>query len=457
MAGIGLSLWACSGYSYDASMSPRLAEDQEALNPGANHSSERRLRLILSALLLGLAGVWFVWDVFQRPPGMMDFHVLCNASRCWLAGVSPYRLETTQAQWRTSGGEMIGPITGQFVVYPPSAFPVLVPLAILSPAISGLTWFVLEVVALLAFLTLAWRHASSSHQLTPQVAFFTLVALQWWPVKMAIFHGQLALPAALMAFAAIVAVEKKSPRIAGVLLGISLAIKPHMAIAAAAFLLLRRQWSPLRYAVAVWGIAMAVGAVQLYRSGNAHWLGEWQRNLQTAASDGHTSDFVSANSSRFDMINLQVPLYDLLHLSAAANITSLIIFAGLAVAFLVLYRWRRVHDVGLEFALLAALSLLPVYHRTPDLCLLLPALAWSLMGHAPLLPRAVVCVSLLPMLIPAPLLNLFVMAYIPVASSVTVTDPFRACSTLLATVALLFAMGCNGMEERHQQDPLQVH
>lgn len=371
---------------------------------------------------------------------LVDFHVLCNATRVWLAGGDPFCHAQTAARWTADGGAGVaGTTDGQIVVYPPTAFPLIAALGLTSPKVSGVLWLIVQSVSVVALLLLAVEAARLWGSLLA-IAVFATVALAWSPLRMAVYHGQPALPAAAMVLAAYVVGEKRRDGAAGLLLGLAVALKPHMAMALVAFWLLRKRWASLGIALAFVVLCGVIGAGRMEVAGHAQWFMEWSGNLYEASHNGNSSDVAFGNGTRFDIINLQVLLYTLWPSRNACDLGAIAI-TGLGVVVLLWRVSRRSpYDNLLTFCCLCALSLLPVYHRTPDMCLLIPVAAWAVSVRPPLAARLLVGVAVLPMFFASETVNCLAVRYLPLDTFHAITGGFRSASGLLVACALVTAM-----------------
>lgn len=394
--------------------------------------------------LLLIAAASFLQRAVVRPePHRMDFHFLSNATRLWLAGGNPYDPAQIQQQWVASGAaHSMGPLGDQIVVYPPTAFPLLAPFALLSPAASAWAWLIVELLCL----GLLIRSAAQMNRVGRGLPLLLLVALSlaWWPIRMAVYHGQPALPAVALAFAAYALSERGRHWTAGLLLGIAAALKPHLVAPIAAMLLLPMRWKPLLLCVLIWAAAGAIGAAQLHQSGWSAWFADWRANLALTNAPGNTSDISVANGLRFDMTQLQVPLYSLWPSHTWANTASLAICLIGAGLLAWLYIARAARDQVLLLGALCALSLMVIYHRTPDAALLLPAAAVAFRpGLTPRL-RLTVLLLFLPLTVPADMRNTLAAWWPESHAWRFARDAFNAAAMTLAFAGMLLLLGRTG-------------
>jgi hypothetical protein len=94
---------------------------------------------------------------------------------------------------------------------------------------------------------------------------------------------------------------------------------------------------------------------------------------------GAIDDYTSANRLRFDLLNLQLVLSQVLGKRLLTEGVSWLIVLGFLGWWGRSYRKQAApHDGLFNLAILAVITLLPFYHRFTDAGMLFPALAWSI-------------------------------------------------------------------------------
>jgi hypothetical protein len=198
----------------------------------------------------------------------------------------------------------------------------------------------------------------------------------------------------------IVAQRGRRDCLAGVLLALSAALKPQMGVLFIGYTLLKGRWRTVATAAVVGAGLLAAGIVPLDQAG-IDWHAAMQANY-TAFFHGGDGDL--AGPARYNLLQLQYPLFALGLGRTAASTVSWAATVLLALPLLWLARRMRPEQGAIDYALVGALSLLPVYHRSYDIAILLLALAWALSRQrAALRPYARWCIVLmLPFLLPGP-------------------------------------------------------
>ena len=148
-------------------------------------------------------------------------------------------------------------------------------------------------------------------------------------------------------------------------------------------------------------------AVAIFRLsiGAVPWMQSYLYDSKVLFSSGSLGDFTELNPTRFGLINLQVPVYAILGNRPLANMVASLVALTLGIVWLFLVN-RGMHNGArnelLELSAIAAISLLPIYHRLYDASLLIFPVLWcivSLTGRVKLLAKVTLAL-ILPFLLP---------------------------------------------------------
>jgi len=176
---------------------------------------------------------------------------------------------------------------------------------------------------------------------------------------------------------ALLAVERKYPLAAGILIAVAVGLKPQIGLPFLAYSILRRYW---RVAASALLCLLGIASIALVRLAVAGvpWVNSYAYDNKILLGYGSLGDFTEANPIRFGLINLQLLTYALSGNREIADLAALAIAAVLGLAWL-FFSWRSNDDGSdlLQVGTLAVLSLLPVYHRFYDAALLIFPLAWA--------------------------------------------------------------------------------
>ena len=303
-----------------------------------------------------------------------DFNNLQTGGQCLFSGCDPYdfaalnreiavRHQANPQKWHTK--PEVWPMTP---VYPTSSLIVLLPF-------EGLGWptaaFAFNTLAglgtAIALVLVVW---SVRIRLWDPAAIPLLATLVCIPMVSAVeFANPALLVAAMICIACVLLLEGHQTTLAWILLGLSLALKPQLAIGAAAMLFWRR---PTRLAaikagaLAIVLLLLGLAAYRL-RLGSFHFLASLRYALWLSSMPGGSSDF--ANDEAFDFLNIQTTFAAIPAISRTM-VQALAWFSTAALGTIALLVGRRVCGVNKRpwtmIALATAISVLPVYHRGYD-------------------------------------------------------------------------------------------
>jgi hypothetical protein len=347
----------------------------------------KQRRAFLACLAIGVTCIlWlrpFSWAIRRGEPDARDFAPVIAGAHCLFHSCNPYDSNTVEDFFHQLTGHGVY-IVPEVPVYPPSSFLAISPLLLMKWRPMYLTVTIVGAGLLLAaYILLILKF----ELFTSVVAYLPIVfAIQSGIMFPALWTGQPAVIAvASGAIGIILLISGSTPVFATILLGLSLALKPQLALAPALYLVLRK---PTRKygigALAIAAIFFAAGTALLY--GQLHSLAFFAResaNMKLALQPGHLSDPSTANPDSAGFLNLQVTLSrlipNLLLDNVLTDVVALILLLGFAYAY-----WRE-RSLARErpytiVAGLVLISLISVYHRHYDrllILLLIPAL-WEL-------------------------------------------------------------------------------
>ena len=325
-----------------------------------------------------------IFYIYSRPSrngfgAEHDFVTVIAGTHCLVERCDPYDAPTLEQEFPRMGGYIPSShFKAEWPVYPPSTFVLLFPFALLPWPALAVVWLLLcfaFVVAAYVVLFLRFRGYRDLLSCLPFVILLADGSIGW-----AVQLGQPVLIAGSALTLAIVALESGIIPIAGgLLLAISLCLKPQGAYLCGAYFMLRKSSRVPAAAAYLFTAAAGVAGTLLFycRLGSFSYLGHLSANLKLAMQPGRDADFSrlnEANSSSF--LNLQAFLARLtpdLHL---CNLITYAVFVGLA-GVLIFVCWRTKTMATRPFTILAVLAMLELlvsYHRLYDHALMLAAI-----------------------------------------------------------------------------------
>ena len=336
----------------------------------------------LYLLLLGGSVVFLLLCfllVTTTPAAMQDFRVVYYPARCLIQHCDPYKEGEVLRIYRAEGGEPpLQAATDRLIVtryiYPPTAFSITVPFAMLPWGSARILWMILTAGSLIFASLLAWNLGANYAPILSGILIGFLLANS----EVLIVLGN---PAGIVVSLCVVAVwcflrERFVP--AGILcLAISLAVKPHDAgLVWLYFLLAGGVYRKRALQTLLVTVAISLPVVLWVWHVAPHWMQELHSNILAYSVHGGLSDPGPASTGTHGagmMINLQTVISVFrddprIYNPASYLVCGVLLLAGAVATLRSRYSPRR---VLLAMAAIAALSMLPVYHHLYDTKLLL--------------------------------------------------------------------------------------
>ncbi len=338
------------------------------------------------------SGIFLLRGPLRASSGYVnDFAAPYTATRLWLQHRNPYDSTAFFPTWHDAGaptGKVAGNPSGTHPVYPPPTLVVLVPFALMPwpGAVKALTLLsaalYITVLPLLAsFLPGSWRD--------PVKPTFLAFGLALAPTHSALHVTNVACLAATLLFLSIYFLLRSRPERVNLpaiaCLTLSICLKPTLGLLLIPYLLWTRAWRTLATTLA---ISTAITAVSLYPllSLGSTWLSSLRENIAVVFTNGGAADISEQSLLRFDRIDLQLPLYALLHSRVGASLLAALIAAAL------LLLWcqskpgiSNQRPAGaaldqhiLQLATLLVIGLLPFYQRYYSAIIVILPILWTL-------------------------------------------------------------------------------
>lgn len=356
-----------------------VAATEIAYLPGRSRRN-RILRVICGAIALGtILAVFFLRGPLRAFHGRGgDFSMPYVAGIQYNHKLNPYASADFLAVWHAAGAPAALSVDAsvQRPVYPPSTLLLMAPLSRMNWTHALLAYTVLCVVLLLPlFYFLAeligddWR----SWQRWGFVAYGLALA----PIHTALALGNLSILAFIVCMYSLLLAQKKRDVAAGILLGIALCIKPTSGILILLYMLFSKRWR-LLCAGGVVTVLITAAAMVRMSSIDPAWRLDYQQNMAYLTGPQGGGNFASLSTLRFDLLNLQVPVFEIVHSNGSADLLTYLIVGLLGIVWLtLLVRKREVLDHWEASGALILLGLLPIYQRNYNACFVLIALLWA--------------------------------------------------------------------------------
>jgi hypothetical protein len=340
-----------------------------------------RLRIILWILLLAAA-----WEFVARgpvrflswPSEWSDLSQNYTASKLWLQGQSPSDPASFVALWKQQVHSRLELSDIRTHLAPPLAgLVVMAPIAAFPWKIAKVLWLL---VLLIAFGATVWalsRVAGFGRNDLSAVAFVA-ACLALAPFQTGISSGNPTILVVGLCTVAIWAAHTRRDVLAGVLFGMACGLKPQLGALLVLYYLVRRRWHLFFTAVATTFGLTLVAVVYLWLRG-VSWTQGYLNNARGFVSANNIDDFSTANPGRFNLINLQVPMFSMTGHSSSANLLAFAVGGCLICAWLYwMLRGNQRESELLSLGAISIIGLLPVYHRFYDAALLVVPLCWCM-------------------------------------------------------------------------------
>jgi hypothetical protein len=354
-------------------------------------TAQPSLALVAWLAVLLTSGVFLLRGPLRADSGYVnDFAAPYTATRLLLQHRNPYDSTAFFPTWHASGapkGKVAGNPSGTHPVYPPPTLVVLIPFALLPWPIAAKALTLLSAALYLAVLPLlasflpgTWRDAIKPTFLASGLALA--------PTHSALHVTNIACLAATLLFIAIYfLLSKHQQRInfpAIACLTLSICLKPTLGLLLIPYLLWTRAWRTLAATLALSAAITAASLYPLLSLGSA-WIASLRENIAVVFTNGGAADVSEQSLTRFDRIDLQLPLYALLHSRIAASVLATLIAAALLLFWFKSTPDRQSHPPYgaaldrhiLQIATLLTIGLLPFYQRYYSAMILLLPILWT--------------------------------------------------------------------------------
>ena len=356
----------------------------------------RRIKLKTTALLAWMAvlltaGLFLFRGPLRADSGYVnDFAAPYTATRLWLQHRNPYDSTAFFPTWRDAGapkGKVAGNPSGTHPVYPPPTLVALIPFALLPwpLAVKTLTLlsaalYIVALPLLASFLPGTWRD--------PIKPSFLAFGLTLAPTHSGLHVTNVACLAASLLFLAIYLLLKSRarqinlPAIAS--LTLSICLKPTLGLLLIPYLIWTRAWRTLAATVAISATITAASLYPLLSLGSV-WLLSLRENIAVVFTNGGAADVSEQSLTRFDRIDMQLPLYALLHSRTAASVLATLIASILLLFWFKSSPTKQDHPLPgaaldqhiLQIAALLAIGLIPFYQRYYSAMIVLLPVLWA--------------------------------------------------------------------------------
>jgi len=356
--------------------SNQLSDDRYIV--GSTWITKRMLFACGLVLVLLASMVYTVRGPMRAYDAPRDFLLIYSAARAWVQGGNPYDLEDQHAAYLNSIGPDVAPRDPSALdsLYPPTTFVMIAPVAALPLHTAHTLWISINTLVVIVGL-LALLRVAHIDWMNPRGLLLLGIFLLMGPVHSAVTYGHLSLAVLLALTFSYLALARGRSMLCGLLLGVATATKPQLAGLFIVALFLLGHWRPAGWASLVVLAVLVIAAARMHAAGVEDWLGTWQANVAEFTQDDEPGDATWGARLRWQLVNLTPVVHNFTASKAIAQGVSFSVLAGVLAAVTWLWYRSPARPTMLGFwSILAVLTLLPVYHRYYDTCLLILPMVW---------------------------------------------------------------------------------
>jgi hypothetical protein len=363
---------------------------------------QRRYRLLLAFVVL-LAASDFLLRGPLRGDGSRDLVSPYVSSYSLLHGKNPYAVADFGRTFFAAGGtpELFPNFSGMHSIYPPFSIAVFSPFALLSMTYAIVVYKALCTLLYIGLILLLARRVGEGWRSPARLAFVAF-SLGLSAIQTGIHVANLSiLSFVVCGFALLLALNGKEV-LAGILLALGACLKPTDAMAfVILFLLYKRRASISLIVTSV--VALAV-SFSFMRGIAPAWKLDYAASLRFMFSPAGAASFTNPGPGHYDLLNLQVPLFEILRNPLAANVLAWVI--GLALTAWWLYVFAPLSSgrrpprserslSWLAVSSLTLIALLPTYQRNYNLAVVVFTLLWAFANLRLPIAKAILLLSTL--------------------------------------------------------------
>jgi len=206
---------------------------------------------------------------------------------------------------------------------------------------------------------------------------FIAFGLAFAPVHTGLAAGNLSILGFILCMYSLLLAQEKMEIAPGLLMGLALCIKPTVGILILLYMLVGRRWRLLCAGIGLTALITGIAMLRMSAIPSV-WHTDYQQNMAFLVGPSGAGNFASASSVRFDLLNLQLPVFEIVHSKGIANLLTYLIVCILGIVWLWLFvEKRKLHDCWEASGALILLGLLPIYQRNYNAAFVLIPLLWA--------------------------------------------------------------------------------
>jgi Glycosyltransferase family 87 len=339
------------------------------------------IKLILF-LLIAIIVTWF-WVKAASVginKGGLDFATPYFATKAWLQGANPYDDLYISQLWHQETGNTVTKLTetGRLSVYPITTFPILAPFTLLDFYDAKTLWILLNLLFLILQIAIFIRMANFNYtQLGALLIAFS--ALLFNPTRAAFIQANPGFFTISCVIFSLWASNKNKEILSGILIALGCAIKPHIGIPFLFLYTIQTKWKILIIVIVSLSVMLMLSLIPAGFEQTLTYLVSCCNNIAASISKGGINDPSANNPLNFHLINLQHPLWSIFNNGLIVNSIVFFVVGLELLIFMNLIISLKIKQIDLiQISTLAAIILLPVYHRNYDASLLIASIALAI-------------------------------------------------------------------------------
>lgn len=350
----------------------KVIEEQGLAMPTPSRKNDGAYLIFLSSCIVLLLSITLI----LRPShsAAKDFRVVYFPAKAMLDGLDPYNPDHVLRAVHLAGedasvDESVERQIQVRYVYPPTAFAVTVPFALLPWRIASILWMVASTFGLILSAFMAW---DLSRGYAPTASAILIAYLLANSEVVVVLSNPSALAISLAVIGTWCVLKNRSSRLGIVLFALSICLKPQDSALVWCFLFASSESRRRSLHIAILSVALSVPMLLWTWHASPHWPVQIHANYASLLRPGGPADPGPLNPDS-ELVNFQVVFSRIKDAPAFYNLMSYL--SGgillLAWALFALRFGRKPETSWLSLAAVVPLSLLPVYHHFYDTKLLL--------------------------------------------------------------------------------------
>lgn len=378
-----------------------------------NSSFEKKYVIIIFLAAL----IFIVRGPFRAIDNSADLTGPYLQSFTWVDGGNPYQPAKVLADKYFPNANSGKGFNG--TIYPPTTSFLMFPLAFFQWNNAKIIWMFFSTFIYFFTLYLLCMYFYKKNGKKNNIKIFITISLIFSPFHTGIALGQLSVVVICFMILSFLFACKQKNNISGLLLAISVGLKPQLALFYVFYFILNKNFKILKFFTFYYALIIFCTQSYPYLIDGDSLSSSWFMWLQRVSGGyGITGGdrFIYNDILKFNTVNIQILISEFFKDGLIVKIISSSIYIGMIGAFLYVYKKNKVYNNFLSVSLISILALLPVYHRYYDVAILIIPIAWCVLDVHKALYKIyirVLLTSLLVFILPGGTILILFTKYLP--------------------------------------------